>query len=92
MPDGRGVVLELRAIVVRDGDDDAFKGVADEGGLVHFPDDDLAVSAGGGLQESIVKGHSCAADRLHAPLKSQTDPTTLLARLLYVPLLVSALL
>ena len=58
MPDGRGVVLKLRAIVVRDGYHDALEGVADEGGLVHFPDDDLAISAGSGLQQSIVKGHS----------------------------------
>ena len=84
-------MFELWAVVVRDGDDDALECIADEGGLVHFPDDDLAVSAGGGLQEGIVKGHSCAAGRHHVPLKSQTDPTTLLVRLLYVPLLVSAL-
>ena len=85
-------MFELWAVVVRDGDDDALKCMADEGGLVHFPDDDLAVSAGSGLRQSIVNGHVRTAGRLHVPLKSQMDPTTLLVRLLYVPLLVSALL
>lgn len=47
-------MLELRAVVVRDGDDNALEGVSDERCLVHFPDDDLAVSAGGGLQTHTV--------------------------------------
>ena len=51
-------MFELWAVVVRDGDDDALECNADEGGLVHFPDDDFAVSAGSGLQQRIVKGHN----------------------------------